>query len=268
MEHGNIRNLDQIQEREPGASGSRLGTLVMASLAGACVVFAVVALVKKPPVHNAVQADPLSELVSKSGPAGSARLKGPGLQDRDFAFPELLSDNPNPTTALATIPSANPGHQSAMVLPPGMAQSPPPATDKLPVVPLPAQNYLSLSPVVTSPRDGLTAAANHASTPTGPEASEGYSGGYQLQVSSFRLPEEATRFSQALRKRGHRAHYETANVPGKGMWYRVRIGPFKTKLEALRYRREFEQREHMVPFMVEPVHSATANKGRQPRIGD
>jgi cell division septation protein DedD len=159
----------------------------------------------------------------------------------------------------------------AMVLPPGIASAPPPASDKLPVVPLPAQNFLSLSPVVTSPRDGLTAAANLASTPNGPEASEGASGGYQLQVSSFRLQEEATKFSGALRKRGHRAHYESALVPGKGTWYRVRIGPFKSKLDAMRYRRDFEQREHMVPFLVEPVDklpSAMARKSRLPSNPD
>jgi DedD protein len=264
MEHGSIRNLDQIQERDPGAAGSRFGTLVMASIAGACVIFAVVALVRKPVAAKPAQADPLAELVGKNAPAASAKLKGTALNDRDIAFPDLLSDDPHPTTALATIPNVSPGSSSlAMILPPGMASAPPPASDKLPVVPLPAQNFLSLSPVVTSPRDGLTAAANQQSTPVGPEVGEGAPGGYQLQVSSFRLQEEATRFAGALRKRGHRAHYESAIVPGKGTWYRVRIGPFKTKLDAMHYRRDFEQREHMVPFLVEPpdkLPSAMARK--------
>jgi DedD protein len=272
MEHGSIRNLEQIQEKDPSASGSRLGTLIMASIAGACVVFAVVALVRKPATSKTMRPDPLSELVGKNAPAASARLKGPNLSDRDFAFPDLLSDDPHPTTALATIGSANPSLSSAaMVLPQGASSAPPAAADKLPVVPLPAQNYLALSPVVTAPRDSLTATANQASTPGGPEASEGTSGGYQLQVSSFRLQEEATKFAGALRKRGHRAHFESALVPGKGTWYRVRIGPFKTKLDAMHYRRDFEMREHMVPFLVEPLDklpSAVARKAHMPRNPD
>lgn len=263
MDSGNIRNLGQIQERDPGGSGSRLGTLIIASIAGACVVFAAVALARRPAASTPARPDPLSALASKSTPA--AAKSASAIHERDIAFPDLLSDSPNPTAALATIPH---GSASAMAAGPS---GPPPATDKLPVVPLPAQNYLSLSPVVTQPRDGLTAAANQASTPSGPEAAEGASGGYQLQVSSFRLQEEAQRFSAALRKRGHRAHYESALVPGKGTWYRVRIGPFKHKGEAMSYRREFEQREHMVPFLVEPPdqrRGAMARSGRGPRVAD
>jgi DedD protein len=268
MDNVNLRNLEQIQEREPSSGGSRVGTFVMASVAGACVVFAVLALMRRPSAATSPKTDPLADLVTKSSPAGSAR--GSPLSGRDVAFPELLSDDPNPTTALATIGPAASG-SAQFALPPGLPTTPPPAADRLTVVPLPAQNYLSLSPVVTQPRDSLTAMAHQASAPTGPEANEGASGGYQLQVSSFRVQEEAQKFSQALRKRGHRAHYESAIVPGKGTWYRVRVGPFRTKLEAMHYRHEFEQREHMVPFLVEPpdkLQSAQARRGKMPHNPD
>ncbi len=268
MDSGNIRNLEQIQERDAGASGSRLGTLVIASIAGACIVFAAVALARRPATAKPVRPDPLAELAGKGTPA--AAKSATRLHEADIAFPDLLSDSPNPTAALATIPHGS-ASAGALALPPGSPSAPPPAADRLPVVPLPAQNYLSLTPLVTQPRDGLTAAANHASTPSGPEAAEGSSGGYQLQVSSFRHQEEAQRFSAALRKRGHRAHYESALVPGKGTWYRVRIGPFRAKGEAMAYRREFEQREHMVPFLVEPPDkrpNAMARSGRMPRNVD
>jgi hypothetical protein len=32
----------------------------------------------------------------------------------------------------------------------------------------------------------------------------------------------------------------------------VRVGPFRSKVEATSYRNEFEKREHLVPFLVEP----------------
>jgi hypothetical protein len=32
----------------------------------------------------------------------------------------------------------------------------------------------------------------------------------------------------------------------------VRVGPFKTQKEAAAYRAEFEKKEHLVPFIVEP----------------
>ena len=36
------------------------------------------------------------------------------------------------------------------------------------------------------------------------------------------------------------------------MWYRVRIGPFKYRHAAVIYRQEFEAKERMVTFIVDP----------------
>jgi len=86
----------------------------------------------------------------------------------------------------------------------------------------------------------------------GAEIPPGTPGGHQLQVSSFKTQEEADRFASALRRRGHRAYIEPANVPGRGLWYRVRIGPFKYRHSAVIYRQEFEAKERLVTFIVDP----------------
>lgn len=267
MDSANLRNIDQIQEGESRPGGaSRVGTIIMASLAGACVVFAVFALAKKPSTAPAPKVDPLAELAHKSAAAPSAN---PALAGRDVAFPGLLSDDPNPTTAMAAIrkgKDAAGAGSSQLELPPGAPTEPPAAADQLPVVPLPAQNYLALSPVVTRPRDSLTAMAQQVSTPTGAEAQPGGPGQFQLQVSSFRKEKVAEKFAGALRQRGHRAYVESAEVPGKGTWYRVRVGPFKNKYEAMSYRTEFEKREHIVTFLVEPPRPVTA--ARRPVVTD
>lgn len=275
MDSVNLRNLEQIQEGDPRkpAGGSRLGTLMVASVAGACVVFAVFALAKKPAAAPGTRSDPLADLAHKAGPVPSGYSAD--IQGREVAFPGLLSDEPNPTTAMASLRKVDKkgkGASSAapaptLELPPGAPTEPPPAADRLPVVPLPAQNYLALSPVVTRPRDSLTAMAQQASTPTGALAAAGGPGQYQLQVSSFRLLPVANGFAGALRQRGHKAYVEPAEVPGKGTWYRVRVGPFKTKYEAMNYRSEFENREHIVSFLVEPPRPVTAARGR-PVIAD
>jgi cell division septation protein DedD len=77
-------------------------------------------------------------------------------------------------------------------------------------------------------------------------------GGYQLQVSSFKTQPEAEGFAAALRRRGHKAYVEPAQVKGRGLWYRVRIGPFKYKQSAAVYRQEFEHKERIVTFIVDP----------------
>jgi DedD protein len=128
--------------------------------------------------------------------------------------------------------------------------------DHLPVTALPAQNMLGASPVVTRPRDSLTRAASDAaeSAASGAVAAPaGREGGYQLQVSSFRTQGEADTFSGQLRARGHKAYVVEAHVPGRGTWYRVRIGPFTSQHAAASYRSGFEGREHVVPFIVPPA---------------
>jgi cell division septation protein DedD len=171
----------------------------------------------------------------------------------------MLSDSKMPTTALAAVRPAGPGASSTPPSP-AVAQ-PPPATDRLsvvPVAPLPAQAVLEATPIVTRPRDALTKAASDAAQidmppPTSSDtAPAGHEGGYQLQVSSFRTQAEAQSFADQLRARSHKAYVVEAHVPGRGTWYRVRVGPFTTQHAAAQYRTGFEAREHVVPFIVAP----------------
>jgi cell division septation protein DedD len=108
--------------------------------------------------------------------------------------------------------------------------------------------------MTSEPRDGLTElAADRAQLPPeGDKASPGSAGAYQIQVASFRDLPEADAYVQELRLRGHGAYRESARVPGRGLWHRVRIGPFKGKQEALAYKAEFEQKEGMAALLVDP----------------
>lgn len=51
-------------------------------------------------------------------------------------------------------------------------------------------------------------------------------GRFFLQVASFQDRPDAERLKARLALRGLRAHVVSAEVPGKGTWYRVRLGPF------------------------------------------
>ena len=78
-------------------------------------------------------------------------------------------------------------------------------------------------------------------------------------MSSFRTQGEAQGFADQLRARTHKAYVVEAHVPGRGTWFRVRIGPFQTKNAATAYRTGFEAREHVVPFIVPPETTAKAH---------
>jgi cell division septation protein DedD len=258
-EGGTIRNLDEIQENDPGARPSRAAAIVLASLGGACIVFAAVALLRAPIKAKPTQVDPLGDLVAKAHPAGVNPARRPDLAGSDITFPGMLSDSKN-TTALEVVRSP----QQAAVADPNALPLIPPETmaDKLPQAPLPAQNILQAPPDNANGNDTLSAMARHVSREDGAEtATTGGPGQYQLQVSSFKTNQEADKFAAALRRRGHRAYVEAANVKGRGLWYRVRIGPFKFKNSAAIYRQDFEAKERMVTFIIEPPKNNVKIKG-------
>jgi cell division septation protein DedD len=108
--------------------------------------------------------------------------------------------------------------------------------------------------VTQNPKDSLTELAFGASRVD--EQAElaplGAEGGYQIQVASFQKQEDADKFVDDLRKRGHRAYRQAAHVPGRGRGHRVRIGPFKTKFQANQYKDKFEKTERVSPFVIDP----------------
>lgn len=97
--------------------------------------------------------------------------------------------------------------------------------------------------------DKLIAAALPGGS-SGRAAARGSDGEFTLQVISYDSQATAEAFASALRARGHEAFVTIGDVEGRGRYYRVRVGPFKTKDQAEEYRRAFEQRERMNTIVV------------------
>jgi hypothetical protein len=173
-------------------------------------------------------------------------------------FPAVLTDQDNPTTAMEAVRRRK-AHVDAEAadeeLPRAIWDGPPAAGDRLPVIPLPAQDVLAgTANAAVASGDTLRNLANHVGREQegGDLAEPGSAGGYQLQVSSFKEKGEADAFAKVLRRRGHRAYVESAHVSGRGLWHRVRIGPFKYRRSAEIYRQDFEAKERVVGFIINP----------------
>ena len=67
-------------------------------------------------------------------------------------------------------------------------------------------------------------------------------GKFALQAASFPNADGAEEFSKRLIRAGVPAYVVTANLAGKGTWYRVRIGRFLTSTEAEAYAEQAKQR--------------------------
>lgn len=68
-----------------------------------------------------------------------------------------------------------------------------------------------------------------AHTPdTAKDSAKAAAGSYFLQAGSFAKPDEADRLKAKLAMLGMEAAVQTADVPGRGTYYRVRLGPYRS----------------------------------------
>lgn len=269
MDRVNVRNLEEIQEDDRAGRSPRLAVLLLASMGlGALGIVALMSR-ETPSTPRVSDDQALAELV-ESHRAKAGEVAPDVLQPGEASFAGVLSDEPNPTTAMVAVRD-----ERGRLIPPQGASStgleallPPAAADKLPVVPLPAGPLLNATPVIQSPRDPMTALAARVSRADGAteEAQAGHEGDFQIQVASFRDREDAEKFAAELRKRGHAAYRQEADVPGRGIWHRVRIGPFKQKFEAEQYRKKLEAKERTAAFIVDPVKVEKAAQARAAKV--
>lgn len=261
MDAVHVRNLEQIREQDSRRIRSRLGTLILASLGGAGVVAAMMFGSGHANTTQAPQSDALAQLASRqrtqSGPIAR-------IDSQNVSFPTALSDSDKPTTALAAVRD----EQGKLLAPEPTTASLPdlvPRSEKIPGTPLPAADLLNANSNATTPKDQLSKMATAASQVADDAelASEGHEGGIQIQVASFRTIEDADALVRDLRHKGHHAFRQPAYVPDRGLWQRVRIGPFKAKIEAIAYRNKLEQTERLLAFVVDPDRKKRASSDRE-----
>lgn len=79
-------------------------------------------------------------------------------------------------------------------------------------------------------------------------------GKYTIQVGAFQKEGEAKQTVNNLKSKGYPAFIKTAEVPGKGTWYRVRIGTFTTRVTAKLYANNLKNLEPSIKFVFITVN--------------
>ena len=72
---------------------------------------------------------------------------------------------------------------------------------------------------------------------------------YTIQAAAVRNARDADRLIQKLKKRGYPAYRTIGKVQGKGIWFRVRVGSYKSKSEARRTLDQLKKEGHK-PILV------------------
>lgn len=258
MQPANYRNLDEIREEDGRGTSSRWIAIALFTVAGSAIAVASVVNAGRVSPPKQVQKDPLAELAGKTRSRSTAveRLAS------GVGFPAVLSDQAKPTTALAAVRD---DEGRLIKLAPVASASADVSLPTMAGTPMAAGDLLRATSVTNQPRDELTKLAANAAklSADGDLAEEGREGSFQIQVASFRSADDADAFALDLRRRNHRAYRQAAYVPDRGLWHRVRIGPFKTKFEATNYKNQLERTERIAGFVIDPDRQKRPDADRE-----
>ncbi len=73
---------------------------------------------------------------------------------------------------------------------------------------------------------------------------------YTLQVASYQEKEMAESDIRRMKQHGYAAFMVASDLPGKGTWYRVRLGSFSTKMSAEKLQRELRSKESIASIIT------------------
>lgn len=98
--------------------------------------------------------------------------------------------------------------------------------------------------------DGPGAAENVTAKtdPTAAKASR--SKRFTLQLSSFQERSEAEAFVTKLTGAGYKPYVVESAVEGRGIFFRVRLGEYSSRDDALAAKTEFERRQHIIAYVT------------------
>ena len=75
-------------------------------------------------------------------------------------------------------------------------------------------------------------------------------GHYTLQLSAFQDRAEAEDFVKKLGPMSYKPNIVAADIPGRGVWYRVRVGDFSSQKAALDAKSELERKLNIIAYVT------------------
>ncbi len=249
-----MRDLDQLRERGEPATGRKLGLVALASVLSVTAALAMGLMVQGADPQSAMHPEPdlLAQLaLSGASTQAEANVATPSphtVKPESLSFPATLLDREEAILE-ATVRAAEAEHARLARGSTGSRaydDRPIPSVSDVPAANFAVSDSARLARVAK--HDPMVAEAlprNHAEN-----AEVGHEGSYTLQVVSYEDRTEAETFASNLRARGHRAFVLQADVPDRGRFYRVRVGPFLGRKEARNYQDQFERNEQIRTIVV------------------
>lgn len=187
----------------------------------------------KSAAQSETAAPPLPEVASKDS-----------RTQEEFTFYKTLTDKENKTVSIDLKPSAKGENKAENKQ--AAIESPTPATAQ----PTQKEKARELKPeksessALKETGDKLRASAKKETAPSNMKLR------YTVQIASYPEKGMAENEVRGLKKRGYAAFVASSELPGKGMWHRVRLGSFSNKAAAERLQRELRTKENISAIVV------------------
>jgi hypothetical protein len=165
------------------------------------------------------------------------------------ARPALAAAKPEPAARPAVAPAAKPEPAK-----PAVAVAKPEPAPKPAVVaaakPEPAAKHEPPKPAVAAVKKVALVTPPPAASPASAAADAKAKGRFTLQLGSFPDRAEAEAFSQRFAPQG--SYVIASEIPGKGTWYRVRVGDYANAKDAIAAKGNFEKQHNVIAYVVGP----------------
>ncbi|HEX2569763.1 MAG TPA: SPOR domain-containing protein [Polyangia bacterium] len=228
-----MRDLERWKDQvELSLDGRQIFFLFFGSAVAACVIFVAGVLVGKRIEQRACTppavADPLAVLDQADQIEQAGARAGDG--EDGFTFHEALARRevrPRPSRA----PSGPGGGGEAAVTRPAAAAA-------------------TSEGKVEGKADGKAADGKAADGKDAKDAHKPNEERYTLHISAFSQKDDAEDFLHRMQAAGYRPSLVQSEIPGRGLFYRVRVGDFSSKKAALEAKSEFERRQRLPVYVA------------------
>jgi DedD protein len=187
------------------------------------------------------------------------QMGGQDKADEDLTFHEALTGEKNGGPATAPQPEKTTEGEKGEPAPgpapaeekPAPAQEPSRSLAQRPAAAQPAKAKKPEKPALAKAVPAKVAKKHKdkqkpQSEPEPAEAAKSYS----LQLSSFQDKHEAELFMKKLRDAGMKPFMVPTTIPGRGVWFRVRLGRYASWDEALAAKQEFERTQKIIAYVA------------------
>jgi DedD protein len=239
-----MRDLDRWKDKvELSLDGRQIFFLFFGSAIGACLIFVLGVLIGKRLEARAIAMSPapVEDPLAALDQLGDADDANDGLTFHKALTHDKKADKAEKAEPVASMPT------------PVVEAKPEPKVEPKPEPPKPAL-AAKPEPAQPKPEPKVAAAPLPAGKPqvvaAAPKKPDVAASHFTLQLSAFPEKSDAEEFMKKIQSAGYKPFLVSSEVPGKGLFYRVRVGDYTTRQAALDAKNEFERKQRLIAYVA------------------